>query len=169
MKLCSHCMSPAMAEAGGCRSYWFTFGPPARSFTAHTGSAHAAPRTRASRLNARPRDRIVIICGATFREFFGLSVLGGRSAGRPAQRRAQLVGQGGAQLGAHEPADGDVPPLAGKLDQRAVAIRGLDPDPGGRHEIGLLDAPPEGAGDAKAAPPQHQAFVVGRMAGVDED
>ena len=87
---------------------------------------------------------------------------------RPAQRRAQLVGQGAAQLGAHEAADGDAPALARELDQRAVADARARPGPRPGGEIDLLGAPPEGAVDREPAGRSTMLSWSAGMAGVDE-
>src|SRR5450755_4250045 len=162
MKLCIHCWSSAIAEAGGCRLYWLTAGPPARSLTAHAGSTSIVPSIRASRPAASQRDRIVIIRVAS--SMVGW-VPGGDAA---AQRRTQFVGQVTAQLGANEPADGDAPALARKLDQRAIAVARLDAHPG-RSEIHLLGMPTDRAGDGQLPGLQQQAFPIRGVASEEEE
>ena len=57
--------------------------------------------------------------------------------------------------------------LARELDQRAVAVRGLDPDPG-RRELDLVGASAERALDGQEAGRQQHPLAIGRVAAVDQ-
>src|SRR6185369_7072233 len=135
---------------------------PGRRGPASWPGAQAGRRPGAKELSSSssvlPRELVVRWSGAVARP---------RGAEAP-ERAAQLVGERAAQFRPDEAADRDPLALARELDQRAIAMGGLDPDPRGR-EIDLLGAPPDRAFDAQAAGAEGQALAVAGVARVDQE
>ena len=151
---------------GGCRSSWLTAGPPGRSFTASAATASvAAARREPAERPGQGLSSSSSCCHVSFDvvlQALSCRRLAARRRAAP-QRRAQLVGQRAAQLGPHEAADRDAPALARELDQRAVAVRRLDPHPGGART-----RPARCAGRAcirRSAGPAQRSCVRGRPHG----
>ena len=171
MKLCNHCWSIAIGDIGGWRSIWLTAGPPARSRTAGAAKASVVARSaeQAGGQARRGSHRHHRCCHVSL--LFVVQALA-PSSGRAAPKRLSAARSSSASArrssGPDEAADRDPLALARELDQRALAVRRLDPDPC-RRELDLVGAPAERAFDAEAAGREGHALAVAGVARVDQE